>query len=105
MSNRLFGRKKGYPIKQEKKKKFDYIFIFDGKERSILAAFFIKAKFKIALSPRIKFFYKIMRMKFFEDNENTSLNVIFQKYFYQLDILAIKNQMSVVLSGLKNQQK
>lgn len=26
MSNRLFGRKKGYPIKQEKKKKFDYIF-------------------------------------------------------------------------------
>ena len=70
------------------KKKFDYIFIFDGKERSILTAFFIKAKLKVALSSTIKFYYKIMRMKFFEDNENTNLNEVFQKMLFNSNISA-----------------
>ena len=64
------------------KKKFDYIFIFDGKERSILTAFFIRAKLKVTLSSRMKFYYKMMRMKFFEDNENTNLNEVFQKMLF-----------------------
>ena len=68
------------------KKKFDYIFIFDGKERSILSAFFINAKLKVVLSPRIKFYYKMFRMKFFEDNENTNLNEVFQKMLFNSNI-------------------
>ena len=68
------------------KKKFDYIFIFDGKERSILAAFFVKAKLKITLSPRIKSYYKMMRMKFIEDNESTNLNEVFQKMLFNSNI-------------------
>ena len=71
-----------------RKKKFDYIFIFDGKERSILTAFFIKAKLKIALLSRSKLYYKMMRMKFFEDNESTNLNEVFQKMLFNSNINA-----------------
>jgi ADP-heptose:LPS heptosyltransferase len=61
------------------KKKFDYIFVFDGKERSILTAAFIKSKIKVALSSSIKFHYKLFKIKFFKDCENTNLNEIFQQ--------------------------
>ena len=61
------------------KKKFDYIYVFDGKERSILAAAFIKSRIKVALSNSIKIHYKFSKIKFFNDNENTNLNEIFQE--------------------------
>jgi len=64
------------------KKKFDYIYIFDGKERSILTASFIKSKIKVALSNSNKILYNFLnmnKMKFFEDSENTNLIEIFQK--------------------------
>ena len=80
--------KKIFFIHELSKKKFDYIFIFDGKERSILTAFFIKAKFKVALSSTIKFYYKIMRMKFFVDNESTNLKEVFQKMLFNSNISA-----------------
>jgi len=68
-------------IKKLNKIKFDYIFIFDGKDRSILSANFIHSKNKVALSSKIKTFYKISKIKFFEDNGKTDLSEIFQKMF------------------------
>ena len=46
-----------------KKENFDYIFIFDGKERSILSTYFIKSKFKVALTQSFKFYYKFLQFK------------------------------------------
>ena len=57
------------------KKKFDYIYVFDGKERSIITAGLIKSDCKLALTPKIKFFYKIFKIKFFLDNEKTNLDL------------------------------
>ena len=59
--------------------KFQYIFIFDGKERSVITSFFIKSKFKVALLQSIKFYHKLSKIKFFEDTEKTNLTEIFQK--------------------------
>ncbi len=65
---------------------FDYIYIFDGKERSIIASTFIKSKNKLALATINKFYYKILNIKFFIDNKNESLNQIFQKFIDYTDI-------------------
>ena len=61
------------------KKKFDYTYVFDGKERSVLSALFIKSKIKVALSSSIKIYYNFLKIKFFKDDENSNLNLIFQK--------------------------
>ncbi len=71
--NRIFFIYKLY------KSRFDYIFIFDGKERSILTSLIIRSKLKIALSPKIKSYYKLFKLKIYKDTINTNLNDIFQK--------------------------
>ena len=58
---------------------FDYVYIFDGKERSIITTSFIKSKNKIALAAINKSYYKMFNIKFFIDNKNESLSEIFQK--------------------------
>jgi len=73
------------------KKKFDYIYVFDGKERSIIASALIRSKCKIALTPKIKFFYKMLNIKFILDNDKTNLNKIFQKF---LDLSNINTKIS-----------
>lgn len=73
-------------IKKLNNTKFDYIFIFDGKDRSIVSATFINSRNKIALSPRIKLFYKISNIKFLLDKEKTDLNEVFQKMLDRCDI-------------------
>ena len=62
------------------KLRFNYIFVFDGKERSVIAASLIRSNYKIALIPKINFFYKIFKFKFILDNEETNLNKIFQEF-------------------------
>lgn len=62
------------------KKNYKYIYVFDGKERSIITAGLIKSDYKFALTPKINFFYKMFKIKFFLDNEKTSLNAIFQQF-------------------------
>ena len=59
--------------------KFNYIFIFDGKERSILTTTFIKSKSKVALTGSKKFYFNFLKIKFLKDLGNTNLNEIFQK--------------------------
>jgi len=67
------------------KKKFEYIFVLDGKDRSIISSIFIQSKFKISIIPVVSakkkkfFFYKLSNIKFVKDDEKTSLVKIFQK--------------------------
>jgi len=66
-------------IRKLQNTKFDYVFIFDGKDRSIISSLFINSKNKLALSSKIKFYHKLLNIKFFEDNEETHLYDIFRK--------------------------
>ena len=68
------------------RKKFDYIFVFDGKERSILSTMIIKARYKLALSSKIKSLYKISKIKIYEDRLDANLNDIFQKMLISCNI-------------------
>ena len=68
------------------KKNYKYIYVFDGKERSIITAGLIKSANKFALTPKINFFYKMLKIKFFLDNEKTSLNEIFQQFLKHSNI-------------------
>ena len=78
-------------IQNLNKKKFDYIFVFDGKDRSILTSSLVKSNNKVALASSIKIHYKFLKMKFFLDNENTNLNQIFQK---MLDYSNVKTKIN-----------
>ena len=62
-----------------RKMNFSYIFVFDGKERSILSSVFIQSKYKVALTSKIKFYYRVFKIKYFIDSEITNLNQIFQE--------------------------
>ena len=62
------------------KNRYKYIYVFDGKDRSIITAGLIRSRCKLALTAKVNFFYKIFNIKFFLDNESTNLNEIFQKF-------------------------
>lgn len=62
-----------------RKRFFDYIFIFDGKERSIIASGLIKANYKVSLAHKKRIYYKIPNIKFFHDNDKKNLNATFQE--------------------------
>ena len=68
------------------KKKFDYVFIFDGKERSIITSGLIRSKNKVALTPKIKLLYRIFNIKFFLDDEKSNLNDTFQNFLNYCEI-------------------
>ena len=65
-------------IKNLNNKKFDYIFIFDGKQRSILSSFLINGVNKVALTPKVFFYYRFFKIKFIIDFKKNSLNEAFQ---------------------------
>ena len=66
-------------IYQLKKEKPQYVFVFDGKDRSIISAALINAKYKIAISTKNNPFYKLFKIKFFTDDKETNLNDVLQK--------------------------
>ena len=68
-------------IKKLSKIKFDYIFIFDGKERSIITSIFIKSKIKTALmqKKRYNFLYNFLGLKLIDDDNKTNLVELYQK--------------------------
>ena len=41
--------------------RFDYIFIFDGKERSYISSLFLKSRKKVAISSQIKKYHRLYR--------------------------------------------
>ena len=63
------------------RKRFKYIFVFDGKDRSIISSLFINSKLKIAVFSKKKnnFFYKLFKIKFVRDDERTDLMKIFRE--------------------------
>ena len=52
-------------ILELRKKKFDYIYVFDGKEKSFIMAFFIKSTFKVGMSTKIKKYLNLLNIKVF----------------------------------------
>lgn len=69
------------------KKKYDYIFIFDGKDRSIISSIFIKSKKKIAIfsSKKNSFIYKFFNITLIYDDEKTDLMKVFQNAINKLN--------------------
>jgi ADP-heptose:LPS heptosyltransferase len=61
------------------RKSFDYVFVLDGKERSILSASLVKSKKKIAITYKWFFYYKFFNIKFIEDTQEKELKVTFQE--------------------------
>jgi|TARA_B100001971_G_C18223512_1_gene558793 hypothetical protein len=69
-----------------RKKKFDYIFIFDGKERSFICSFFINSNYKVAISTKIKSYHHIYKIKFFKFDDKEKLYEVFQKLLNYCEI-------------------
>ena len=60
------------------KNKFHYTFIFDGKERSLISALFVKSIHKIAIvtEKKLNFIYRLFKIKYIIDpNTNNLINV------------------------------
>ena len=62
------------------KKKYDYVLVLDGKDRSLISSIFLRSKNKVGVisKSRINFFWKIFNIKFIEDDETTDLIKIYQ---------------------------
>ena len=75
-------------INKLSKKKFDYIFIFDGKDRSIISSLFVKSKSKVAIfsSKKNSFFYKLFKITLIYDDEKTDLMEIFQNSINKINL-------------------
>ena len=63
------------------KKKFDYIFIFDGKDRSIFSASLIKSNYKVAVrdEKKISIINKLFNIKFVKNSNKSNVHDIFQE--------------------------
>ena len=73
-------------IKNFSKKEFNYTFIYDGKERSVLLSNFIKSKYKVAITQKRRFLFSFFKIKYFFDHEKTDLNTLFQNTLDYCDI-------------------
>ena len=75
------------------KKKFDYIFVLDGKDRSLISILFnsCKNKFVIYSKDKIKLPYKIFGISFIKNDGQKSINGLFQE---MLDSSKINTQVS-----------
>ena len=73
--------------------KFNYVFVLDGKDRSLISSIFAKSIYKISIRPKKKlnFFWKFTKIKFVSDDETTSIIDIFQK---TLDLCKINEKIS-----------
>ena len=63
------------------KKKFDYIFVFDGKDRSLISILFNSCKNKFVIYPehKIKFPYKIFNISFIKNDGKKSIDDLYQE--------------------------
>ncbi len=67
-------------IKELRKIKYDKIFIYDGKERSIISTFFLNANIKVGLITKHKLYYNLSKIKFFLDNDENDIHKIFHEF-------------------------
>ena len=61
-----------------RKKKFDCIYIFDGKEKSFISALFLRSTLKVGISTKIRKYFNLFNIQIFEFNNN-KLYDVFQK--------------------------
>ena len=71
--------KKIFFIHKLRKKFYDYIFVFDGKERSVLTAALSNSRYKVALISNFRFYYNFFNLNFFRDAGKSDLISVFQK--------------------------
>ena len=71
-----------------RKQNFDYIFIFDGKERSFISSLFIKSNYKGAVTTNLKKYHKLYNINFFKFDDNNKLYEVFQNLLnhFHIDI-------------------
>ena len=62
-----------------RKIKFDYIYIFDGKEKSFISTFFLKSNLKIGISTKMKKYFNFFDIKIFQFSNDNKLYEVFQK--------------------------
>ena len=92
--NKVYLFPKGNILKKIKlfnelsKKRFDYIFIFDGKDRSILISSFLKSEKKVSkiVNKKQAFFCKLFKIKFSYDIFGKDLNNLHQDLLNYSDI-------------------
>ena len=94
--------KKIYFLLSLRKKNYDYVFVFDGKERSIISAYFVNSKRKVALTQKIKFYYKYLNISFCNDSNDVDLQTNYQNMFYKLNIKKIINNYNFLLEKEDN---
>ncbi len=85
------------------KKKFDYIFILDGKDRSLISILFnsCKNKFVVYSKDKIKLPYKIFNISFIKNDGQKSINDLFQE---MLDTSKIYTKVSSYYDFLKGKK-
>ena len=85
------------------KKKFDYIFVLDGKDRSLIPILLNSCKNKYVIYPekKIKFPYKILNITFVKNDEKKAINDLFQEI---LDVSKTKIKISKYYDFLKNKK-
>ena len=80
-------------IKMLRKKFFDYIFVFDGKDRSAISSIFLKSSCKVALMKSKKFnlIFNLTKIKQINNDEKKSIPMLYQE---MLDKSNIKMKIS-----------
>ena len=80
-------------IKMLRKKFFDYIFVFDGKDRSAISLIFLRSSCKVALMKSKKFnkIFNLTKIKHINNDEKTSIPQLYQE---MLDKSNIKVKIS-----------
>jgi ADP-heptose:LPS heptosyltransferase len=84
-----------------RKKKFDCIYIFDGKEKSIISTIFLKSALKVGMSNKIRKYFNFFNIKIFEFN-NKKLYETFQKILYYSKIDKEINNYDFISKKKKN---
>ena len=80
-------------IKMLRKKFFDYIFVFDGKDRSAISLIFLKSSCKVALMKSKKFnvIFNLTKIQHINNDERKSIDMLYQE---MLDKSNIKMKIS-----------
>jgi ADP-heptose:LPS heptosyltransferase len=84
-----------------RKTKFDCIYIFDGKEKSLILTLFLKSSIKVGISNEIKKYFYLLNIKIFEFNNN-KLYDVFQKILHYSKIDKEINHYNFISKKKKN---
>ena len=86
------------------KNNFYYTFIFDGKERSLISALFVKSVFKIAITTekKLSYIYKFFKINYITDFKTNDLIDVQQKMLDKSDIGIKIDQFDFIKSKSDN---